>query len=82
MNFVVVWGFLCGVRGEFTDDVSETAASPIFTGYDQKTIFISRWKSKIMKLFVAQTYILLPAWIVHVVEISVTLFFLSCVSYF
>ena len=27
-------GFLHGVRGEFTDDVSETAVGPIFTGHE------------------------------------------------
>jgi hypothetical protein len=33
MNIVFwFWGFLHGVRGEFTDEVSETAVGPIFTG--------------------------------------------------
>jgi hypothetical protein len=27
-------GFLRGVRGGFTDDVSETAVVPIFTGHE------------------------------------------------
>jgi hypothetical protein len=30
----LVLGFLHGVRGEFTDDVSENAVSPIFTGQE------------------------------------------------
>jgi hypothetical protein len=29
-------GFLHSVRGEFTDDVSETAVGPILTGHEQQ----------------------------------------------
>jgi hypothetical protein len=35
MFVFLVLGFLHGVRSEFTDDVSETAVGPIFTGHDQ-----------------------------------------------
>jgi hypothetical protein len=35
MNVVfLVLGFLHGVRGEFTEDVSKTAVSPILTGHE------------------------------------------------
>jgi hypothetical protein len=35
MNIVfLVLGSLHGVQGEFTDDVSETAVGPIFTGHE------------------------------------------------
>jgi hypothetical protein len=30
----LILGFLQGVRGEFTDDVSETVVGPIFTGHE------------------------------------------------
>jgi hypothetical protein len=30
---VLVWGFLYDVRSEFTDDVSEIAVGPVFTGH-------------------------------------------------
>ena len=33
-NWSLVLGFLYGVRGEFSDDVSETAVDPIFTGHE------------------------------------------------
>jgi hypothetical protein len=35
--FLVLVALLHGVRGKFTNDVSETAVGPIFTGYDQLT---------------------------------------------
>jgi hypothetical protein len=36
MNIYIflIWGFLHGVRSEFTDNVSETAVGPIFTGHE------------------------------------------------
>ena len=34
VTLFLVLGFLQGVRGEFTDDVSETAVGPIFTGQE------------------------------------------------
>ena len=49
----LVLGFLHGVRGEITDDVSETAVVGTFishivqTPQNQNTTFISRWKSNI-----------------------------------
>jgi hypothetical protein len=32
--FCLTLGFLHGVQGEFTEDVSETAVTPIFTGHE------------------------------------------------
>jgi hypothetical protein len=32
--YFLVLGFLHGVRGEFTDDVSETAVGLIYTGHE------------------------------------------------
>ena len=38
--FFLVLGFLHGVRGEFTNDVSATAVGPIFTGNESEFIYI------------------------------------------
>ena len=44
MNIVfMVLGLLQGVRGEFTDDVSDTALGPIFTGQELE----SKWATEL-----------------------------------
>jgi hypothetical protein len=37
-NIFFILGFLYGVRREFSEDVSETAAGPIFTGEDRRNV--------------------------------------------
>ena len=51
--------FLHGVRGEFTDEVSETAVGPIFTGHDQWRWLWNLWSlellSQVLDLLKAHT---------------------------